>query len=232
MTRAEFRQKRAERAKAMAAKYRAGLTLQEIGDEHGISRERVRQLLAEIGVSRFEGGISIRAAHAEEERAAKRRARYMEKYGMTPEEYFATPSKARVAYVHQRKNAEKRGIAWGFKFVDWWRIWEVSGKWPMRGRGQGYCMARKGDTGPYSPDNVYICTVGQNFSDSYLWKPYHQRKGRKHKHGINISAESRRTGIPVGTIYARLRSGWSIHSAISAPIRKNNTHLRRMGQPA
>lgn len=40
------------RNEAMASMYMAGSTLQEIGDEHGVTRERVRQILASQGVSR------------------------------------------------------------------------------------------------------------------------------------------------------------------------------------
>jgi len=40
------------RNEAMASLYLAGRTLQEIGDAHGVTRERVRQILASQGVSR------------------------------------------------------------------------------------------------------------------------------------------------------------------------------------
>lgn len=40
----------------MAEQYKSGETLQQIGDEYGISRERVRQILAKHGVKRSQGG--------------------------------------------------------------------------------------------------------------------------------------------------------------------------------
>jgi hypothetical protein len=40
------------RERAIAARYRAGETLQQIGDDYGITRERVRQILHSIGVKR------------------------------------------------------------------------------------------------------------------------------------------------------------------------------------
>lgn len=43
------------------------------------------------------------------------------------------------------------------------------------GRGQGYCMARHLDEGPYTAGNVYICTCGQNSSDGYLKTPWAKR---------------------------------------------------------
>jgi hypothetical protein len=75
------------------------------------------------------------------------------------------------AYLNQRKNAARRGIDWRFTFEAWWGVWAASGLWEQRGCGRGYCMARFGDVGPYAPDNVYICTIGQNFSDSLVAKP-------------------------------------------------------------
>jgi hypothetical protein len=43
--------------------YRSGKTLQEAGDEHGITRERVRQILDERGIER-RGGLSAATTQA------------------------------------------------------------------------------------------------------------------------------------------------------------------------
>jgi hypothetical protein len=43
-------------------------------------------------------------------------------------------------------------------------IWDASGKWDQRGRGDGYVMSRYGDEGPYQKDNVYICLARENNS--------------------------------------------------------------------
>jgi hypothetical protein len=40
------------RERAIAARYKAGETLKQIGDSYGITRERVRQILASLGVDR------------------------------------------------------------------------------------------------------------------------------------------------------------------------------------
>lgn len=77
---------------------------------------------------------------------------------------------AKQAYANQRKGAFRRGVEWRFAFDGWCRVWEESGKWGERGR-TGYVMARKGDVGPYSPDNVYITTVQENSRDAWRNTP-------------------------------------------------------------
>ena len=45
----------------MADLYRSGLTLQEIGNEYSLTRERVRQIVSALGVSKADGGASKRS---------------------------------------------------------------------------------------------------------------------------------------------------------------------------
>ena len=76
-------------------------------------------------------------------------------------------AKIKARYTQQLCAARKRGIEWLFTFETWWKMWEESGQWLNRGRKSGqYCMARKGDQGPYSPDNVDIVLVNVNTSDA------------------------------------------------------------------
>jgi hypothetical protein len=71
------------------------------------------------------------------------------------------------AFVHQRKGAKKRKIAFLFTFDEWWTVWRDSGKWEQRGKHKGqYVMARYGDIGPYATDNVRIATVQENNADA------------------------------------------------------------------
>ena len=46
----------------MAALYQQGSTLQQIADQYGLSRERVRQILARLGVARRARGRKNKAA--------------------------------------------------------------------------------------------------------------------------------------------------------------------------
>lgn len=78
------------------------------------------------------------------------------------------------AFARQRHQAKQRGIEWDLDFAEWWAIWESSGKLNQRGRGKNkYCMARKGDSGPYTLGNVKIITFQQNIID------YHKRNTKK-----------------------------------------------------
>lgn len=78
--------------------------------------------------------------------------------------WLASP---RGKYWQQKTNARRRGIAWEFTFDSWWQFWQDSGKWEQRGDQTGmYCMGRKGDTGPYSPQNCEVMLFERNSSDS------------------------------------------------------------------
>ena len=80
---------------------------------------------------------------------------------MTP----AQTKLARLRFVQQRCNADRRGIAWRMSFECWLAIWLGSGHWRERGvcRGQ-FCMARHGDRGPYSASNVSIVPNAVNIA--------------------------------------------------------------------
>jgi hypothetical protein len=69
-------------------------------------------------------------------------------------------------FEQQRRQAKQRDIEWLLTFDEWFGLWQESGKWEMRGKRAGqYVMARKGDVGPYSVGNVFICTHAKNVSD-------------------------------------------------------------------
>lgn len=195
MTHNEARAARRARAEQMAALYRAGQTLQAIGTAYGITRERVRQLLAEIGVARTD---RPKPPGPVERRKERRATSIRTRWGIEPEVYAAMVERWGASsnqaspfrkYQYQKRNARTRGIEWAFTFGEWWSVWERSGKWERRGRGQGFCMARYGDTGPYSADNVYICTISQNFSDSY--NVDHPRRPRSRR--LPVKAQSYKT---------------------------------------
>lgn len=239
MTHQERRVARIAKANEMAALYRQGLTLKEVGDRYGVTRERVRQLLKSIGADGKQGGAALVAKAKREAYQAHLDAKSLRLRGMTHAEFRALPRKVLSAYRNQRRNARTRGIEWKFNLASWWRIWELSGKWFQRGRGYGYVMARKGDAGPYSPDNVYICTSAQNASDQYIWKPAHKRirkaTGRPAGKLIEafgevhtVSEWSRIKGLGLSTLDARLKRGMSPEDALTRPIKPTITHLTRL----
>jgi len=86
-------------------------------------------------------------------------------------EIFEKLSMAKKKYTQQQYAAKQRNIEWLYTFETWWKQWQESGKWEQRGNKRNqYCMGRKGDIGPYSPDNVDIILATKNSSDAKLGK--------------------------------------------------------------
>ena len=168
-----------------------GLRMEEIGKALGITRERVRQILWSAGVTTADRGLSQVDAERIEALKAARAARFesleaktQKLYGCSVErlnEINGGAPRSRAGtpcyiFQQQRKSAQQRGIVWELSFIDWWQIWQDSGHWEDRGRGLGkYCMARTGDTGPYSASNVRIATTEENIAEGFLVKPARQR---------------------------------------------------------
>lgn len=174
------------RVKDMVHLYTHGTALEDIGNEYGLTRERIRQILKKAGVSGKDGGKSIKMLLNLRYKQKKAPSHsYFETYGCTREEaeilngglFVSTKGSPARMYGSQRSKAIHRKIEWRISFPDWMRIWKESGKLEQRGRGTGYCMARFGDSGPYSAENVEIITASQNASDSYLIHSWHERFG-------------------------------------------------------
>lgn len=154
----------------LGALFCAGKTLQEIGDQYGITRERVRQKISRIGIKATEGGRSVISERSRKQRTAKRDLACIKKYGCTWDHYKKILKAPRTAfgvrptmgYASQRSAAYHRGIEWNMTLAEWWAVWQASGKWELRGRGQGYAMCRKNDRGAYEVGNVYIAGLGDN----------------------------------------------------------------------
>ena len=108
------------------------------------------------------------------------------------------------AYASQRKAAENRGIDWQFTYEEWVNWW--GDDFDKRGKSsESLVMARKGDVGPYHPDNVDKKTAaenlaeGNNFMNGRYWETRGQSRALKIKtpYGIfNTKKEfSEKTGI-------------------------------------
>jgi hypothetical protein len=168
------RQVNGERDAQFVALFKAGHTQPEIAALFGLRRSRVATIIRAAGVDRYQGGKGLRASRAKQRRVEQQNKRMLKAYGCDYETALALNGGARLResgslayrYHAQRTNAGKRGIGWEFTFPAWVATWEASGRLHQRGKCRdGYVMARHGDTGPYSPANVYITTLSQNFLD-------------------------------------------------------------------
>lgn len=116
------------------------------------------------------------------------------------------------AFSQHRRDAKKRGIDFLFTFKKWLKVWEKSGHLHERGCRKGqYVMARHGDVGPYSSNNVMIVTSGQNHYDGNIGRsnPMSEiaklkiskaMKGKKlteaHKKAIGNGTRGKLKGVP------------------------------------
>lgn len=194
------------RVQQMAALYRSGKTLNEIGQQYGVTRERVRQLLTKFyGIRAPDGGMHKTAEVKRGKFEARRNAKSLKRWGCNFDQYVSLRDmrKPTRAYASQRQNAAKRSIGWELNLWQWWSIWQQSGKWAQRGRGQGYMMCRKGDLGPYAIDNVFIATGCENSSN----------QARK------------KSGLPIGVRKNKRCAGYTAFRQI------NGKHLRLGSHP-
>lgn len=162
--------------------YKSGIVLHDIGVKFGISRERVRQILAKLGVTHYDGGQHIRAKQNAIKREQKYWAGWLPRYQCTRREFRdiegCIPVKAAVGslafkYYSQKRNSAMRGIKFNLTFPEWWKIWVNSGKIGLMGVGIGkYCMSRFNDCGEYRIDNVAIIESAQNNRDASRHKFY------------------------------------------------------------
>lgn len=237
------------RSEAMAGMYKAGKTLEEIGAIYGITRERVRQLLKKYhGIVGKDGGAAARTAARRAKAEAKRDAKFMARYGCSHEEYRQLLGLSREmqaegrsfyraplgAFRNQERNAKTRGIEWNLSLLEWWGIWQRSGKWEQRGRGRGYMMCRFGDVGSYAIGNVYIATGVHNGSvqpnNPYrLGHPDHDKvidnirhklcgRGQRDMHRVHV-------GLPKGVTASKGRF------LAQASLNGSNTYLGTFDTP-
>lgn len=195
------------RSAVMATLYRNGYTLQQISEQYGISRERVRQVMTKhLGIRQTDGGQHVKALRSKKERTDRREAKCLAANGCTLAQYeevlrigremqAAGAKRERTptgAFIRQRTNAAIRGIGWELTFWQWWTIWQQSGHWEQRGRGQGYVMCRRGDSGPYAAGNVFIATAAENSSEG-----------------------SKKSGLPLGVRLARDGKHYAAHRSVN-----------------
>lgn len=151
------------RTQKMVEMYRHGVTLQKIGDQFKMTRERVRQIIRPH-IDSSDGGRFYSASIKRDKRERERDARARLSHGVSYEELKVLRSERIThAYIQHKRNAGIRGIEWLLTFAEWLSIWKASGKLHLRGRGRGrYVMSRMCDDGPYAVGNVHIQLATEN----------------------------------------------------------------------
>jgi hypothetical protein len=127
-------------------------------------------------------------------------------------------------YNEQKSRANGRKIEWQFTFESWIQWW--GDDFINRGLGNDQLvMCRKGDLGPYHPDNCYKASQSQNAKDASLTK--------KFKLGRIVTVEKRK--IPVQTPNGKFNSileaanYYSVHpSTILKRIKNHSTEYYRL----
>jgi len=77
--------------------------------------------------------------------------------------------KAKEQFYNHRNRARRHNIEFLLTFDEWLQIWISSGHYHEKGTKTGqYVMSRREDKGPYSVENVYIQTVGDNNREAFL----------------------------------------------------------------
>jgi hypothetical protein len=152
------------RTQQMAAMYRQGITCEKIGQQYGITRERVRQLLKKVGLSRIDGGIHRSASAKLARKTGAMELRVRQKWGIDLATWRTHRKDGSLQrFAHQRCSAGSRGIGFHLTFPEWYSIWESSGRLGLHGRGKSfYCMSRIRDDGAYEMGNVHIQSCVEN----------------------------------------------------------------------
>lgn len=186
----------AKRAAEMAQLYRSGQTLEVIGRQFQMSRERVRQILrVYYHFNRRFGGAHVASEQRAQRAAEAREQRFRRRYGMSSAErkahiaqYGSSMRKGSPlnVFINQRRTMiYTHGIPWELTFVEWWEVWQKSGKWEDRKRatrGESYCLGRLKGSGSFNIDNVCIKTIKQAASDYQRNRPDRdEMKWRKRK---------------------------------------------------
>lgn len=186
------------RTRQMAALYQSGCTLELIGGQFNITRERVRQIITKHHNLRApDGGMHKCAEERRLKKEAARNALYLKRTGCNYDQYQKLRGKIVYRFNQQKRNAGTREIGWELNLWQWWSIWQQSGHWAQRGRGQGYVMCRKGDNGPYAVDNVFIAPARENSSKQARNKSGLPIGVRKNKKCAGYTAQRSVNGVTI-----------------------------------
>ena len=211
-----------KRALAMHALYKQGATLQDIGTRYGLTRERVRQIIAKhFSTNRLDGGQHVQTVRRREQFAHAADERALSRWGCTAAQYREIPVKARRAWNEQRRNAKQRGITFKLTLLQFWKFWVQSGKWSQRGkRGHEYCMSRLNDTGAYEVGNIQVLTIAENCRLYQLLSPSAGKRKAKELQGVSFAMPGSRK--PFKAFYGRKHLGFFVTEAEAYQARRQH----------
>lgn len=170
------------RDKAIIDQFKAGLSQPKIGLIHGLSHQRIQQILDMNGIRKTDGGSYLTAIIRKVENNTvsylNNEKRVRKNYGCSYWFYkhirktygSKKDTKSMLSkYTQHKNNSMNRGIAWRINLYEWCAIWEKSGKWSQRGRNHGeYVMARLDDEGGYEIGNIEIVLNTENIIEYYM----------------------------------------------------------------
>jgi len=108
--------------------------------------------------------LAKRKAEREVERAMLREAVVRERLARQRLRQWAYSHSPQGKYDQQRLQAAQRGIPFLLTFEEWLAVWKPH--WHQRGScGDCLVMARHGDVGPYSADNIKLITARENLRE-------------------------------------------------------------------
>jgi hypothetical protein len=137
--------------------------------------------------------------------------------------------KWRDAYHQHKGNAKIRGVPFLLSFEEWQQIWERSGKWHLRGKGEGkYQMARFFDRGGYEVGNVRIILHETNCRLGHLG----EKKSAEHCAKLSAANKGKKLTVEQRAKLSAVHKGKKFSSERRAQIsarqigRKHSTETR------
>ncbi len=145
----------------IVARFLKGETSSELGVEYGLTRQRVIQILSQLGVEIAKGGFALKCQQAQQARQVLRQSEINRSYGTSRATVASIPANVRRAYSSQRRWVSSAGMDWSFNLESWWKVWHESGNFEHRGANQGqFRMRRRDNTQSWGPTTVFIERLG------------------------------------------------------------------------
>jgi hypothetical protein len=162
-----------ERAERLASQYTTqNVTLEDLGQQEGITRERVRQILKNVGISR---NNSYRHTSATVQREAAKRLQLerhcQHSYGCSWEELKRITGRGKFTNIrshpllqkwwHHRMTAQRKRVEWKISLPEYAEL--VAPILDRFGLGKHQLVVRRKDTsGPFCKENIEVATLAES----------------------------------------------------------------------